>query len=58
MWLKVLSAFNCLSFFFSALWSDSHQLNLFNDASGALDFGAIFGNHWHTFVPRVSLLSL
>ena len=58
VWLKFLSAFNCLSFSFSALWSDSHQLNLFNDASGALDYGAIFGNHWHTFVSRVSLLSL
>ena len=34
------------SFFLFEKWSNSHQLNSYTDASGALGFSAIFCNHW------------
>ena len=46
VWQKFLSGFNGRSFFLSDQWSNSHQLNLYTDASGALGFGAIFGKYW------------
>ena len=47
LWLSFLSQFNCQSFFLNDKWLNSRKLNLFTDASGALGFGAIFGNHWY-----------
>ena len=46
LWLAFLSHFNGKSFFLHDEWFNSHKLNLFTDASGALGFGALFGNHW------------
>lgn len=46
LWLSFLSQFNGKSFFLQDKWLNSYNLNLFTDASGALGFGAIFGNHW------------
>lgn len=46
IWLSFLSQFNGRSFFLNEQWLNSRKLNLFTDASGALGFGAIFGNHW------------
>ena len=46
LWLFFLSKFNGKSFFLLDEWFNSHKLNLFTDASGALGFGAIFGTHW------------
>ena len=46
LWLSFLSKFNGKSFFLLDEWFNSHKLNLFTDASGALGFGAIFGTHW------------
>ena len=40
-----LSDFNGKSFFINEHWLCSTKLNLFTDASFALDFGAVFGNH-------------
>ena len=34
------------SFFLFEKWSNSHQLNSYTEASGALGFSAIFCNHW------------
>ena len=33
-------------FFLSDGWYDSHQLQLYTDASGTLGFGASFGKNW------------
>ena len=33
-------------FFLSDVWPNSHQLQLYTDASGAIGFGAVFGKHW------------
>ena len=46
VWQTFLSGFNGRSFFLSDDWYDSHQLQLYTDASGTLGFGAIFGRHW------------
>jgi len=46
LWLSFLSQFNGKSFFLDDLWLTSSKLNLVTDASGALGFGAIFGNQW------------
>ena len=46
LWLTFLSDFNGKSFFIDDVWQSSDSLNLFTDASGALGFGALFGNHW------------
>ena len=46
LWLAFLSHFNGKSFFLHDEWFNSHKLNLFTDASGALGFGALFGTHW------------
>ena len=46
LWLSFLFKFNGKSFFLLDEWFNSHKLNLFTDASGALGFGAIFGTHW------------
>ena len=46
IWLSFLTQFNCKSFFLQEKWLNSLKLNHFTDASGALGFGAIFGNHW------------
>ena len=46
VWQTFLSGFNGRPFFLSDDWYDSHQLQLYTDASGTLGFGAIFGRHW------------
>ena len=46
VWQQFLSGFNGRSFFLSDEWSNSHQLQLYTDASGAIGFGAVFGEHW------------
>ena len=46
VWLSFLSSFNGKSFFLNDIWCDSHQLNLFTDASAAIGSGAIFGSEW------------
>ena len=46
VWNDFLTEFNGRSIFLSDQWCNSHQLKLYTDASGALGFGAIFGNHW------------
>lgn len=46
VWQTFLSGFSGRSFFLSDDWYDSHQLQLFTDASGTLGFGAIFVRHW------------
>ena len=46
VWQTFLSGFNGRSFFPSDDWYDSHQLQLYTDASGSLGFGVIFGRHW------------
>ena len=46
LWQEFLTGFNGRSFFLSDQWSNSHQLNLYTDASGALGFGSVFGKHW------------
>ena len=46
VWQTFLSGFNGRSFFLSDDWYDSHQLQLYTDASGTLGFVAIFGRHW------------
>ena len=46
LWLSFLSNFNGKSFFIDDIWQLSNNINLFTDASGALGFGAVFGNHW------------
>ena len=33
-------------FFVTDQWTNSHQLELYTDASGALGYGAVFGRHW------------
>ena len=33
-------------FFLTDQWTNSHQLGLYTDASGALSYGAVFGRHW------------
>ena len=45
-WLTFLSDFNGKSFFINGIWQSSNSLNLFTDASGALGFATLFGNHW------------
>ena len=42
VWQTFLSGFNGRSFFLSDDWYDSHQLQLYTDASGTLGFG----RHW------------
>ena len=46
VWQKFLSGFNGRSFFLSEDWHDSHQLQLYTDASGTLGFGAVVGRNW------------
>ena len=46
VWQTFLSGFDGRSFFISDQWFSSQHLNLYTDASGALGFGAVFGQHW------------
>ena len=46
LWLSFLSDFNGTSFFLEDGWFSSNALKLYTDASGALGFGAVFGQHW------------
>ena len=46
VWQSFLSSFNGRSFFLTDQWTNSHQLELYTDASGALGYGAVFGRHW------------
>ena len=46
VWQKFLLGFNGRSFFLSDGWHDSHQLQLYTDASGTLGFGAVFRKNW------------
>ena len=46
VWQKILSGFNGRSLFLSDDWHDSHQLQLYTDASGTLGFGAVFRKNW------------
>ena len=46
VWLTFLSDFNGCSFFMHEGWLTSSTLHLYTDASGALGFGAVFGDQW------------
>lgn len=46
LWLSFLSEFNGTSVFLEDGWFSSNTLSLYIDASGALGFGAFFGQHW------------
>ena len=47
VWQQFLRAsFNGRSFFLSDVWSNSHQLQLYTAASGAIGFDAVFGKNW------------
>ena len=46
VWLAFLQNFNGKSFFLDEVWFSSPKLDLYTDASGALGFGAIFGQKW------------
>ena len=46
VWQSFLSGFNGRSFFLADQWTNSHQLELYTDASGTLGYGAVFGRHW------------
>lgn len=46
VWQSFLSGFNGRSFFLADQWTNSNQLELYTDASGALGYGAVFGRHW------------
>ena len=46
VWLTFLSDFNGCSFFMHEGWLTSSTLHLYTDASGALGFGAVFGEQW------------
>ena len=46
VWQNFLNNFNGRSVFLSDQWFNSHQLKLYTDASGAIGYGAIFGNNW------------
>ncbi|XP_022787762.1 uncharacterized protein LOC111327761 [Stylophora pistillata] len=46
VWQSFVSAFNGRSFFLADRWTNSHQLELYADASGALGYGAVLGTHW------------
>ena len=46
VWLSFLAEFNGRSFFINDTWQNSSKLGLYTDASGALGFGAVFGNRW------------
>ena len=43
MWLEFLESFNGRSFFLNDHWDSSESLQLYNDASKSLGFGAVFG---------------
>ena len=46
VWLSFIADFNGCSFFINDTWQNSSKLGLYTDASGALGFGAVFGNRW------------
>lgn len=46
VWQNFLTGFNGRSFFLTDFWTNSNQLELYTDASGALGYGAIFGKQW------------
>ena len=46
VWQSFLANFNGRSFFMEETWYSSTKLDLYNDALGALGFGAIFGSKW------------
>ena len=46
VWQQFLAGFNGRCFFLSVDWTNSHNLKWYTDASGAMGFGAVFGNHW------------
>ena len=46
VWQSFFSGFNGRSFFLADQWTNSNQLELYTDASGALGYGAVFGRHW------------
>ena len=46
VWQQFLSEFNGRLLFLSDALINSHQLQLYTDASGAIGFGALFGKHW------------
>ena len=46
VWQHFLTGFNGRSFFLNDYWCTSTHLELYTDASGALGYGAVFGQHW------------
>ena len=46
VWLSFLAQYNRKSLFLPDVWNNSDKLSLYTDASGAIGFGAIFGNNW------------
>ncbi|XP_048582553.1 uncharacterized protein LOC125561881 [Nematostella vectensis] len=46
VWQCFLEDFNGKSFFLEDTWHSSDKLKLYTDASGAIGFGAVFGNKW------------
>jgi len=46
VWRRFLDNFNGKSFFLSAKWLTSRNLNLYKDSAGSLGYAAVFGTHW------------
>ena len=46
IWQTFLSSFNGKSLFLDDHWPNNQKLNLYTDASGAIGFGALFGQEW------------
>ena len=53
VWKEFLLQFNGRSFFLENRWDQTDPLTLYTDSSGAIGFGAIFGNNWcHGIWPK------
>ena len=46
VWLSLLHQYNGKSFFLPDRWLTSKKLQLYTDAAGSLNYGAVFGKHW------------
>ena len=46
LWLNFLNSFNGKSFFSSAKWLTSSNINLYTDSAGSLGYAAVLGKRW------------
>ena len=46
VWLNFLSTFNGRSFFYHDIWKTSSFIELYTDATGSKNYGAILDQHW------------